>query len=1103
MKTTHEYPLQFGDTHTVHEASGDSPNPLDQLIEQVLALPAEQRQSFLWAACKGDSKRFDLVWAMVLDVANSRPGFGVGPADSTVIADPDGESTAAGVQPGNLGEGVPRRIGRHRLVGRIGKGGMGVVFLAYDTKLHRRVAVKALDTDVQWDSNRRERFEREAAILAALNHPNIAQIFDFEEHDGRHYLVMEYVSGITLSDELQHGALGAKKTRDVCHQIASAMKAVHDEGIIHRDLKPDNVRIRSDRVVKVLDLGLGKRIHAESSSSSASPEDRTDEPITSMPGAVLGTPGYMSPEQIEGADVDHRADVFGFGCIMYECLSGKRAFKGRSANARMAHTLLDEPVWSAIPKDTPSSLVELVRECLVKEPSKRLAAMEQVLARLEEPSGEPRPAWPSTQGNAADQLPVELSSFIGRDEEVARVSLLLRTHPLVTVTGAGGCGKTRLAIRAARNASVEFTHGVYFVDLGTITSPDLIPDKLARALGLDTKREIDPLEAVIDAVRDRTVLLMLDNCEHLLDACKAIVRRILQTCPHTKVLATSRQALGIEGELAYRIPSLTLPGPHAATFPLDTLGAVPAIQLFIDRARLRRPEFALTEENRSTVVSICERLAGIPLALELAAGCTRAMNITRIHERLQRDLRFLDAPDQSGAAARMNTLNGSIEWSYNLLNEDEQSLFRRLSMFVDGWSIDAAEHVCSLPNAPEITPRLEGLDSDDILHLLVLLHDKSLIIYEESEGGGRYRFLEPVREFASKHLRAEEAEYAATRKAHTSYFHQIAHTAEEAISGPEQGIWLTRLHLDHNNLRAALHACLDDAEDPIVGEQLALALHRFWYIRGHLTEGMEWLDTAINLRPDAEDETRGRAYNAIGILAWQHGDFDTAAHAYEESLAVWRAVGDRNREASVLSNIGLIRQDRGDLEGGRDACLEAVKVHKELGNERSLVYATINLARALQLLGEYDEAIAMFEECLTYVRGINERHRTAWILGNLGEIAYRQDRHRTALESFLACFNEHFELQDPAGTALVLLWFALSIHVLGQDEDATRLLAAATLRLQEDNAMCPDDVEEMRAHAIEDLRERLPQTLFDTWWGEGSRLADKDVLDMMRRLLKS
>jgi len=692
----------------------------------------------------------------------------------------------------------------------------------------------------------------------------------------------------------------------------------------------------------------------------------------------------------------------------------------------------------------------------------------------------------ATQTARKHNLPVQVTRFFGRENEIANLKQRLAEHRLVTLTGSGGVGKTRLSFQVAGEVLDDFSGGVWLVELAPLTDPALVPQHVATVLGVRESPGRSVLEGLTLFLRDRQVLLMLDNCEHLLDTCAQLVETLLHASPSLKVLASSREPLGIAGEAVYGVRSLPFPDPDRL-LPIEQICNYTAISLFVDRARLVLPGYEITDHNAASVARICQRLDGIPLAIEMAAARVNVLNAANLAERLDDAFRVLTGGSRT-ALPRQQTLRATIDWSYALLSDAERLLLQRLSVFLGGCTLEAAEAVCS--DAPQEVdrgpgeihppPAGPGIDQLDILDLLSSLVSKSMVIAERRLGKEtRYQLLETVRQYAREKLHsAGETERLHAR--HLRFFVQLAEEAEPKLKGPEQIIWLNRLETDLDNVRAALDYSLagrasDDAE---AGLRLAVALNTFWNIRGHSREAHAWLEAALARRSVPERSlARAEALRTAAAMAFtgdQAADYARARAEAAESVEIFRESGLPGRRglAYALITLGDLTQRLGGYALMLDMLEESVGLFRELGDKWGLALALHNLAETLDPLENYQPRgedgsptplpelapaarndhtaqCALFEESLALFRELGDRRGQGMNLMALGYTFFcRGDRvaGQAMFEERLPIVRASDDVEGIAGTL---------IH-LGRDALAHDELERAAMLFEESLAICRD-----------------------------------------------
>jgi len=608
---------------------------------------------------------------------------------------------------------------------------------------------------------------------------------------------------------------------------------------------------------------------------------------------------------------------------------------------------------------------------------------------------------PLATGERHYNLPTALTSFIGRGEETAEVERLVSSARLVTLLGSGGVGKSRLAFQVAAELLPDFPDGAFVVELGPLSDPALVPQQVLSAVGIPEEPGRDHADTVIASLAQRQALIVLDGCEHLLWACAVLAEAVLRSCPKVRILATSREPFRISGETTWRVPSLAVPDPAAVELGVD-LEKFDAVRLFVDRALQSKPDFVLSAANAAAIVEVCERLGGIPLALELAATRVKVLSCEQIASRLNDQFRLLTGGARN-ALPRHQTLRAAVDWSYDLLSASEKSLFRRLSVFAGGFDLEAAEVTCWG----------DDCDQQDILDLLAGLVDKSLVSVEERSDRFRCRLLETLRQYAAERL-AEADEQAELSDRLLQWSLAAARRAEPELKGPEQGSFLDLLEDEHDNLRAALAWSLErgDATD---GLRLAVTLSRFWLVRGYLSEGRRWLEFTLAACPGAEPSDRARALIAASTLAWHQGDYAGVAPLAGRALEISRELGDKVAEAEALCRLGELRTMTGDHSAAWSLFEQSRAAWAVSGTKRGVIQSANVPVHDLGTLaceqGDYDAAEGLFIDALDIAKEHGNTVDIVHHLGGLGHVA----RGRGNYEAALAFYQESLAISRQLG----------------------------------------------------------------------------------------
>ena len=724
-----------------------------------------------------------------------------------------------------------------------------------------------------------------------------------------------------------------------------------------------------------------------------------------------------------------------------------------------------------------------------------------------------------------DNLPHPISNFIGREREIGEVKGLMKLSRLVTLTGAGGCGKTRLAIEAAHKMLDLFPDGVWFVAFAPLSDSALVHQTIASALRVRESPGKPLIEMLCAYLYSKHLLLVFDNCEHLIAECAQVADTMLQACPQLRILATSREALGIGGEDQYHVPSLSLPLAAETTSP-DQLGKSEAVRLFVNRVALVQPTFALTSENSSAIAQICQRLDGMPLAIELAAARARTLSVQQIAQRLDDRFHLLIGGSRT-AEPRQQTLTAALDWSYALLSESERRVLLRLSIFADGATLEAAEAVCAG----------QGAEAGEVLDLLSRLADKSLVVVDRPDGGEvRYRLLETIRQYAHEKLE-QSGEVKETRNRHLNYFVQWAENADPCLGGGEQILWLQRFEIEHDNLRAALEWSQAASETGELGLRLAAASGSFWGLHDHISEGRMRLATAL-ANKGAQGQTLARAdalhracllafyqsdysvtrtlaeesldisgkqgpagrlgvANALEMLAEvasETGDYSTAFKLYEKALLLYREVGNLGSIGATLKMLGWSAMRTGDYGQARLWLEEALVVCRQTGDLHQITSTLAGLGELATRTGHYKSADGLLEESLNICRRIGEKWNIAIVLGSLGWAALRRQDFGKMRELLRESLSIRRETGDRGGMAWCLEKLAEAASLQGGQQKAARIFGAASaLRAPVGSVIDPADIPD-HDRLVSELQTALGKEAFAVAWAEGKSMPLDEVI---------
>jgi len=698
-------------------------------------------------------------------------------------------------------------------------------------------------------------------------------------------------------------------------------------------------------------------------------------------------------------------------------------------------------------------------------------------------SGDEEAPWrvssPALPPQPRSNVPATFTSLIGREKDIAAVQDYL-TDPeirLVTLIGAPGIGKTRLSIASASKSLADFPDGVFFVALAPLDQPSLIPSATLQALGYIEKNNLSPEERLIEGIGNKRILLVLDNCEHLIDDVTPLASSLLSACPRLKILITSREALRIPGEWLYSVPALDVPKEYSIV-DVETISEFPALALFAERARAARSDFSLNAENMRSVASICSQLDGLPLAIELIAARVKTLSIEQIAARLDARFAVLTGGSRIGHS-RQQTLRATLDWSYELLTEAERKLFRQLSVFVGGFTLEAFESVALL-------------DSNQLLlDALSRLVDKSLLLVEQQDQP-RYRFLEPIRQYARDKLNETGASNLIQDR-HLNYYLRIAEEAEPHLFGVGQQNWKNRLELDHDNLRAALRWSLE-SDQAGAGLQMAVALAWFWHNNGHLREGSQWLEKMLTSDHGVRGTEQAKALCAASMISRDVGDYIRAKALADSSIEIYREIGNDRGVGLGLVELGATLRVEGNREQAIELLQKGLHLLQATGEMRGIAYARVLLGESWFRLGDNERAATQYEASLRLTQELGDKSLMAWSLGGLGDVARARHEYNRAIEMFKESLKLYQELGNKSDPPYTLEALGLAAAALGKSKHAARLWGAAASWREEINEPLPLTYQRDYAASMTQARTQLGEEVYASAWSEGYALSPEQAI---------
>jgi predicted ATPase len=981
---------------------------------------------------------------------------------------------------------IGQQFGNYRLTRLLGKGGFADVYAGEHIYLNTEAAIKLVSSGLA--THDMQNFLNEARNLSRLIHPHIIRVLEFGVEEQTPFLVMDYAPHGTLRQWYPPGTpMPVPTVISYVKQVAEALQYAHEQKIIHRDIKPENMLLGRSYEILLSDFGISLVLQSTESMDLQ---------------RMMGTVAYMAPEQMQGKPRP-TSDQYALGIVAYEWLSGEQPFRGTLQEVFRQH-LYEQPasLHEKIPAVSPA-VEQVVFKAMAKEPQQRFEDVRAFAIALEYAYYTALPE-PDFLAGASEQitvqeppaeppkehfqnLPEQLTRFVGREQEIEAVCMLLLRPQvrLLTFTGMGGVGKTRLSLQAANELLNVFADGVCFVALAPLRNHRLVVPTIAHTLGIGQSGAEPLLERLKTFLRDKHLLLLLDNFEQVVDAAP-VLTEVLEVCPMVKMLVTSRVVLHVRGEHEFPVSPLAVPNPKLLP-DLETLSSYSSIALFNERAMAVKPTFQLTETNAHTVAEICLRLDGLPLAIELAAARIKLLPPTALLTRLEHRLQVLTSASRD-VPTRQQTLRNTIAWSYDLLNAGEQQLFRRLCAFVAGCTLEAVEAVYDAL----------GDDPSSVLDGVTSLLDKSLLQHIEQEGDEiRIGLLETIREYGLECL-AERGEMVNIRRVHADYYLALAEQAGQELSGVQQLTWLQWLEREHDNLRAAMRWLIAQGEH---GEResvekalrLCAAIWWFWSVRGYVGEGRYWLGRALAISENVVLSVRAAAIESAGMLAYAQDDHKKAVELLEQSLALFRELGNEQHIGTCLYRLGLVAWSHGH-EIAKALAEETLQIFEKLGDKNSSADAYLLLAYIAFEQPAYERARWLAEESVRLFRETSDKWGVAYSLVHLARVLTVQGDYtlsRSLLEESLALSRE----LDYKGGIISYLEVLAEIAVsYKQLRWATQLWGAAAL-LRERIGIPLQPVEQTSyERKVADVRASLGEKAFSAAYAEGRAMTPEQAI---------
>ena len=974
----------------------------------------------------------------------------------------------------------------------IGRGGFGVVYRATQPELARAVAIKVLTIDL---GDNRARFVREQKATGQLTgHPNIVAVLQVgQTQSGTPFLVMPYCAQGCLQERIaSSGGLELDEVLRVGVKIAAALETAHRAGIVHRDVKPGNILLTDYGEPALCDFGIAH--------TGVGVANEAGDGFHTQTGIFTGSPAYTAPELLSGVEPSPASDVYGLGATLFAALTGRAPFERREGEHSVAQyiRISTEAAPDLRQHDVADDVAAVIERAMAREPVNRPSALGlgELLQQVQADHGLPvdelavhgiggtqrravRPSTPAPARGRAGRLPALPTGLVGRDAELAQLRELVDESRLVTLTGIGGVGKTSLATHLANELRPQFPDGVWVVELQALRDGSLLTQVLAETLEKQDLAGRSLTDLLINFLAPRETLMVLDNCEQIIDDVAKLVETLLRDCPQLRVVATSREVLSVTGEAVLALPPLGCP-PEGARLSLDSLGNYDAVNLFVQRARGALPGFTLTENNADAVARICSGLDGLPLAIELAAARLRALSVHQIAQGLA-DRYALLRRGRRSAPERQQSLTRCVEWSYELCTEAEQQLWLRLSVFAGSFDLPAAQHLC----VDELLAEDPEEAEDECLDALCGLVDKSILIRIEHDDVVRFRLLETLREFG-KGCSTDAENYRSLRRRHANWYQQLVADVAAQWFSDRQVYWLERIVSEMPNLREAMEFSLADA--PRTALLIAVDLRQVWSTRGMMSESRRWLARVLDVTPNEPSVDRFRILQESALAASVSADVVTARNHAAEARELLEQINDHPASGLLDVADALVSFFSGDLQGACECCERAIAAPDEDDDAR--VGAMVFISTVLDVLGDSDGALQRLEQARAFTESRGESVWRSKVSTVMGTTLWRQGELQRALEAFeqgLYLSHAVNNVQTAVHCLEGLGWIA------GQHHEARRavvLMAATNVLVRQvedpflqavDNARFHQDCEQL-------AREELGPAEFDAAWGEGSTM---------------